>query len=215
MKLNSKLFDNIRIKTRGGEKPKVEAPQCDWEGCEKPGTHRAPKSHRAGGEFHNFCLEHVRHYNKSFNYFAEGEDGEGKAKAKKSAEYSTDNGERPTWGMGANAHGRGNPKPRAKAARDFTARRLNDPHNLFARVARNQGRNPIKAREKRIVEADKRALEVLGLEGRKTSDEIKAAYKALVKMYHPDANGGDRSSEDRLHAIITAYTHLKQKGFVV
>jgi len=210
MKLNSKLFDNIRIKARG-DKPVVEAPKCDWDDCEKPGTHRAPKSHRAGGEFHNFCLEHVRQYNKSFNYFAEGEEG----KAKKSAAYSTDNGERPTWGMGANAHGRGNPKPRANAARDSAARRINDPHNLFARLARNQGRNPIKEREKRIVEADKRALEVLGLEGRKTSDEIKASYKALVKMYHPDANGGDRSSEDRLHAIITAYTHLKQKGFVV
>jgi DnaJ-class molecular chaperone len=36
-----------------------------------------------------------------------------------------------------------------------------------------------------------------------------------VKIHHPDANGGDKSSEERLRSIIAAYTHLKQKGFVV
>lgn len=211
MKLNSKLFDNIRIKSRRGEKPKVEVPQCDWDGCEEPGTHRAPKSHRANGEFHNFCLAHVREYNKSFNYFAEMKEDEIASTMRRAAQT----GERPTWGMGANAHGRGNPKPKQKRTRDFSGKNFSDPHNLFARLARNQGRaNPTAAREKRILEPDRRALETLGLEGRHGAPEIKAAYKALVKKHHPDANGGDRSSEDRLRAIIAAYTHLKQKGFV-
>ena len=42
---------------------------------------------------------------------------------------------------------------------------------------------------------------------------IKARYKALVKQLHPDANGGDRSSEDRLRQIIQAYHYLKAAGF--
>lgn len=209
MKLNSKLFDSIRIKRRGTQE-KPQGPKCDWEGCDRPGTHKAPKSHRADGEFHNFCLEHVRHYNKSFNYFAEMKEDEIGDMLRRAAQT----GERPTWGMGANAHGRGNPKPRAARPRDFSTRRMADPHNLFARVARNQGRRPMTEREKRILEADRRALETLGLEGRPPTADIKAAYKALVKKHHPDANGGDRSSEDRLRAIITAYNHLKQKGFV-
>lgn len=211
MKPNSKLFDNIRVKPRrGGETKRPEEPACDWEGCDKPAPYKAPKGPRANGEFHHFCLEHVREYNKSFNYFADMEQDELGATMRRTA----DTGERPTWGMGANAHGRGNPKPRQHRARDFSARRLNDPHNFFARVARNQGRNPIKERERRILEADRRALETLGLEGQQTSADIKAAYKGLVKKHHPDANGGDRSSEDRLRAIIAAYNHLKQKGFV-
>ncbi len=45
-------------------------------------------------------------------------------------------------------------------------------------------------------------------------DEIKKAYKDLVKKHHPDINGGDKSSEERLRNIVTAYNHLKSKGFV-
>ena len=45
------------------------------------------------------------------------------------------------------------------------------------------------------------------------ADDIKAAYKALVKKHHPDANGGDRGSEERFRAVIQAYQLLKQAGF--
>ena len=38
---------------------------------------------------------------------------------------------------------------------------------------------------------------------------IKAQYKVLVKRFHPDANGGDRSTEDKLREIIQAYNHLR------
>lgn len=203
--MNSKLFDNIRIKSRGPKKEKPQGPPCEWEDCDKPGTHKAPKSQKNDGQFHNFCLEHVRHYNKSFNYFADTEDDEMNATMRHAART----GERPTWGMGTNAHGRGNPKPRSASTN-----RSADPNNFFARVARNQGRRPMTPREKKLLQADRRALEALGLEGHKTSEEIKAAYKDLVKKHHPDANGGDRSSEDRLRSIITAYNHLKQKGFI-
>ncbi len=48
----------------------------------------------------------------------------------------------------------------------------------------------------------------------RVEDEIKARYKELVKLNHPDANGGDRSSEDRLREIIQAYNVLKKAGFL-
>ncbi len=38
---------------------------------------------------------------------------------------------------------------------------------------------------------------------------VKARYKQLVKQVHPDANGGDRSYEDRLREVINAYNTLK------
>ncbi len=210
MSSDSKIFDSIRVKSRRREPRQPDIPVCDWEGCDRPAPYKAPKANRANGEFHHFCLEHVRHYNQTFNYFADLDSDKIDDILKRAAQT----GERPTWGTSSNPQGKGNPRPRQKAGPDFTRRRFSDPHNLFARVARNQGRNPIKERERRYIEADKRALETLGLDGSPNKDQIKAAYKTLVKKHHPDANGGDRGSEDRLRAIIAAYTHLKQKGFV-
>ena len=71
MKLDSKYFDRIRIRSRHPEpEPEAKVPGCGWEGCDQPGLYRAPKGARAIGEYHHFCLEHVRHYNQVFNFFA-------------------------------------------------------------------------------------------------------------------------------------------------
>lgn len=212
MSSESKIFDSIRIKSRRREPNKQpDVPTCEWEGCDKPGIHKAPKPNRAEGMQH-FCLQHVREYNQKYNFF-EGVDDDEAGDAMRRAART---GERPTWGMGSNAHGRGNPKPRqGKATGGMSSNRVHDPLNIFKRAARQQGRTrPMTPKELKLLEADKRALETLGLEGRPTTDEIKQAYKALVKKHHPDANGGDRGSEDRLRAIIAAYNHLKQKGFI-
>jgi len=184
---------------------------CEWEGCNKPGDKRAPKGKKAQGEFFNFCLAHVRQYNKSFNYFA-GMDDKDVAEEIRTTQTT---GGRPTWTQGTNGAAKGAkpvgdtpPKPRGQPDKRFA-----DPLNLFARVARNRGRKPMTERELRLVEADRRAFEVLGFATRVHGDDLKKAYKELVKRHHPDANGGDRASEDRLRAIITAYNHLKSKGF--
>ena len=58
-----------------------------------------------------------------------------------------------------------------------------------------------------------RSLSTLGLDRNATGAEVKARYKLLVKRHHPDANGGDRSLEDRLREIIQAYSYLKSVGF--
>jgi len=46
-----------------------------------------------------------------------------------------------------------------------------------------------------------------------THMDIKSRYKELVKKHHPDANGGDRGSEDRFREVVQAYQLLKQAGF--
>jgi hypothetical protein len=209
MKLESKLFDAIRIRPRRAAEPEVEAPPCAWEGCDQPGLYKAPKGHKAEGEYHNFCLEHVRHYNTAFNFFAGMEADDIEAHVNRSNQ--TDG--RPTWGMGTKPGANARPnRPQSRAHARGT--RFHDPFHVFARYARAQARGPRQEQRRNLLEPDRRALETLGLEGQASSDEIKRAYKALVKLHHPDANGGDRSSEDRLRAIITAYTHLRKAGFV-
>jgi DnaJ-domain-containing protein 1 len=213
MKLNSKYFDRIRIRSRHPEdEPRPEVKMCEWEGCDQPGEYRAPKGNRAVGEYHNFCLEHVRHYNQVFNFFAGMKPDEMDAHLRR--EQDTDG--RPSWGFGAKATAQtaGPRMPRGAARAGSAQRPIHDPFGVFARYARHQKRAPAEERVKPLHELDRRSFETLGFSGYAKSDDIKKAYKALVKIHHPDANGGDKSSEDRLRAIISAYSHLKAKGFV-
>ena len=104
----------------------------------------------------------------------------------------------------------------AKAAREALrpGDRFGDPFGVFARYRHRQSQKPAAERVKPLHEQDRRALETLGLIGQAKSDDIKRAYKTLVKIHHPDANGGDKASEERLRTIIAAYSHLKKTGFV-
>lgn len=213
MKLESKLFDAIRIKPRREEKVREDVPPCAWEGCDQAGAYKAPKGHRSEGQYHHFCLEHVRHYNTAFNFFAGMKPDEMETYAHQSASTAG----RPTWKAGSNPNARQGPNRswhNAGERRTAEARRFNDPLGIFARYARSQKRDPAKERVRPLLEQDRRALETLGFIAYAKGEEIKKAYKALVKIHHPDANGGDKSSEDRLRAIIAAYSHLKAKGFV-
>ncbi|WP_449394279.1 J domain-containing protein [Devosia riboflavina] len=89
-----------------------------------------------------------------------------------------------------------------------------DPFGVFAKYRHRQAQRPAAERVKPLNENDRRAFESLGFSGHAKSDDIKAAYKNLVKVHHPDVNGGDRSSEEKLRTIIAAYSHLKKMGFV-
>jgi curved DNA-binding protein len=53
--------------------------------------------------------------------------------------------------------------------------------------------------------------ETLGVSKTATDAEIKKAYFALAKKYHPDHNQGDKSAEEKFKAINEAYEVLKDK----
>lgn len=200
----SKYFEKIRIRPQPGAEAKADArqPICQWDGCNEPGTHRAPVGRLREGEYFRFCFDHVREYNKGFNYFSGLPDTE-------IARYQKEalTGHRPTWTMGT--------RPSAKAAPDFAQiragragyySRIGDPYNLFS------GSNAHTPRERKAKPLEAKALETLGLATNATGAEIKARYKQLVKQHHPDANGGDRGSEDRFRDVLQAYRVLKQAG---
>ena len=215
MKLDSKLFDGIRIRSRQEEKSEPpKGPVCEWEGCAEPGAYKAPKPARAAKgarapEYHHFCLDHVRHYNTAFNFFAGMKPEE--------MEAAVGTGARADAAAAASATPRSEysgPRMPRGGPRD-PEKRVSDPLHIFARYARAKARGPApQARPRPANEQDRRAFEALGMTTVMTSDEIKKAYKTLVKMHHPDANGGDKASEDRLRSIIAAYSHLKLRGFV-
>jgi hypothetical protein len=197
MKLDSKYFDKIRVTKKGAKPEPVADKLCEWEGCDKPAKHKAPKGRGFDGQFWNYCTAHVQEYNKSYNYFAGMTDGDVSA-----AQKSAQTGDRPTWKLGERAHAAAGPK--RGAARD-----LNDPLAIFGKDAKpaqtKLGRN--------LRKNELAALVTLGLDENAKPEDAKTKYKMLVKRLHPDANQGSRANEETLKAVIQAYDTLRASGF--
>ncbi len=203
MKAYPKYFEKIRIRPEKDAELKSRAPVCQWDGCKEPGTHRAPVGRMKEGEYFRFCFDHVREYNKGFNYFSGVSDSE---IARFQKEALT--GHRPTWKMGTSGSTRSAPDfAQQRSGRAGYHNRMRDPFNLF-----NEGRDRGAPRERKAKPLEAKALETLGLDVKATGKDIKARYKELVKRHHPDANGGDRGSEDRFRDVLQAYRVLKQAG---
>src|SRR6476660_5206714 len=200
MKFDSPIYDRIRVKPDMDRRVRAQCPVCEWTGCANAATHRAPKGRGKEHEYWRFCLEHVREYNGSYNYFA-GMSDDAVARYQKDAVT----GHRPTWKMGFNGN-----------VDDFAARASHDPFDVLRELGGGRGRAYAEkpAQEARQVRnAERKAFDTLGLEVDAEASEIKARFKELVKRHHPDANGGDRSTEDRLVAVIQAYNYLKSAKF--
>jgi hypothetical protein len=196
MNLNSRIFDRIRVKREPKQAVRQEQPRCEFPGCSEPGGHRAPMGRLREGQYFSFCLDHVREYNATYNYF-NGMSPEDVALYQREALV----GHRPTWSMGSNRS--------AKGFREDG----DDPAGAadFIGMAGPGARRAPKAEpaKPRHGVAALRALDELGLDDSADAEAIKARYKDLVKRLHPDANSGDRSNEDKLREIIRAYKYLK------
>ena len=197
MKFDSPLFDKIRVKPDKDRRPKTGGPACQWHGCKEKATHRAPKGRGKENEHWRFCLDHVREYNANYNFFAGMSDAAVMAYQKDAL-----TGHRPTWKMGT---GKGDVRP------DFSAfGTRNDPFSLFGEGIKAE--QQAKAETRTIRNAERKALDALGLEVGASRHQVKMRFKELVKQFHPDVNGGDRSTEDRLVEVIQAHNYLKSVG---
>jgi curved DNA-binding protein CbpA len=158
----------------------------------------------AEGQFFLFCFEHVKEYNKGYNYFSGLSDGE-------IARYQKEaiTGHRPTWTVGVNKAARNSPLH--SDIRSGAHTKMRDP---FGFVAEGRGNGPrFEPQTRKLKSLEAKAFDTMGLGANATAKDIKTRYKELVKRHHPDANGGDRGSEDRFREVIQAYQLLKQNGF--
>jgi len=154
-----------------------------------PGEYRAPKSRSRLGEYHWFCLEHVRAYNATWDYYKGMSPGEIEAQLRQDTSW-----QRPTWPLG---------RLGGAYLDDET---LRDPLHVLA-AGRKRGRRKRPGEE--VPSELREPLSTLGLKWPTTLQQVKARYKALAKRHHPDANGGDRAAEERLKSINLAYAALR------
>lgn len=180
---------------------------CEHPTCREPGEFRAPGYRPNGfdgpGEWRWFCLDHVREFNSGYDWF------EGMSAEEILAAQSPASGwrtESPSFS--ARAHVDGLPR-----WADF-----DDP--LDAISARASG---IKSRARREAEMamdgrfskdEAQALEVMGLGSDTDRRRLRRRYSELVRRYHPDRNGGDRSYETRLNRVVDAYQLLRKSAAI-
>ncbi len=180
MKFDSPLFDGIRVKPEKDRSAKKAGPTCEWAGCEAEAKHRAPKGRGRDKDYWHFCVKHVREYNQNYNFFAGMNDDAVLAYQKDAL-----TGHRPTWKMGTGKRGKDD------------MRSAVDALNMFHEMNGKPGSRPDPDHkpEKRIIRnAERKALETLGLEAGVAKVVVKTRFKELVKRHHPDANNGDASS---------------------
>lgn len=175
---------------------------CDHPGCTAGGDFRAPKSRLDLHSYYWFCLDHVRAYNSAWNYYAGMSDTEIEAEIRHDTVW-----QRPSWRLG-DRHGPG------------YAERIRDHFGVFSQAAgnardrgRSAGERGTDAAARRALSVREQALAVFEIEPPFTMVRLKARYKALVKLHHPDAHGGDKAAEEKLKIINQAYATLKASYF--
>jgi hypothetical protein len=173
---------------------------CEWPGCKRVGEYRAPKSRERLRTFFFFCIEHVRDYNRAWDFFSGMNQDEIEAYLREDVTWH-----RPTWKIGSpgDQHGDG--------------WRWQDPFEVLmsgpdtgGAGAKAEWDRPTSRLGKR-----ERMLKVMELEHDATPEELKARYKELAKRHHPDVNGGDRDAEERLKLINEAYNYLRDSDRLV
>ncbi|GEB37482.1 molecular chaperone DnaJ [Gluconacetobacter liquefaciens] len=170
--------------------PDAPARCCDMAGCDESAGYRAPKSRDALNEYFWFCLPHVREYNARWDFYKGMSPGQIEAHIRDDVSWN-----RPSWRLGQRA-GRLGPD-------DFI-----DPMDLMDGARRPGPRTGAPARPD-MPEALRQPLDMMGLDWPLSMDELKMRYKDLARRHHPDANGGDRQSEELLKSINVAYTTLR------
>ncbi len=187
------------------EPPPVTRP-CDHPGCTEGGVHRAPKS-RALNEYWWFCLDHVREYNKSWNFYAGMTPEEIERQARADTVWN-----RPTWRLGA---WHADKRLRERVWQTFGPGGgpggADDPFDLRRRRGAEDRAGEARQNRRRGDPEFEWACDTLGLSEPFDLAQLKVTYKALVKRHHPDANGGSREAEEKLKTVNHAYAVLRAR----
>lgn len=191
---------DYKPRTRFHGRVERDAP-CEHVGCRETGEFRAPLApggFDGPGAWRWLCLDHVREFNARYNFFTGMSADEIAAQQRPYAGW-----ERETRAF-ASLGGDGPPR-----WADFR-----DP--LDAIQGRFGRERPLERKDGKMLSGEnRRDLKTLGLDVDADRRALRTRYSELVRRYHPDRNGGDRSHEKALGEVIDAYDRLKRSAALV
>ena len=162
---------------------------CEWENCKESGKFKAPQEKDNSKNYKWLCKEHIKLFNKNWNYF------EGMSQDEIEDFLKSDL----TWHR---------PTQKFASSDNFFNilwnNALSDKFNFFKQEKMTNGFTVRKLSEK-----DKDAFRIMELELNADWSIVQKKFKTLVKKFHPDRNAGNKRFEDKLKKITLAYSHLK------
>ncbi len=179
----------------------TSARQCEHDGCQEAGKFRAPKSPDNLEDFFWFCKDHIREYNKKWNFFENHSPEELEEHVNSDRVWGRDTKPfKEAISRGTDGHPEGNA---------FKRFGFDDPYEVLGENATINPATGARAQQRRLPATERKALEILGAEDSMTKAEIRKAYKSMVKAMHPDLNGGRRDDEERLAEVVWAWDQIK------
>ena len=162
---------------------------CEWENCEEIAHYKAPIE-KDNSKNHRFlCEEHIKLFNKNWDYFDGMNQNEIENFLKSDITWH-----RPTQKFGSSDN----------FFNILWNNALNDKFNFFKKE-----KNAHHLNRKKLSEKDIDAFRIMGLDLNASWPIIQKKFKTLVKKFHPDKNSGNKEFEDKLKRITLAYSHLK------
>tara|TARA_B100001027_G_scaffold35733_1_gene22073 strand:+ start:137 stop:724 length:588 start_codon:yes stop_codon:yes gene_type:complete len=172
---------------------KTHFKKCDKNGCKQKGEYRAPKSRLMLNQYYFFCLEHIKEYNKSWDFYKGLSVSQIETSVREDTIWN-----RPSWPL------KGNPYKVIEQINEF----FNDefiPNEEKNKYFQN------KILDENLTSEESKALSTLKLNLPITLEKIKKNYKKLVKIFHPDVNGNNKKAEEKFKEINQSYKTLLQK----
>jgi hypothetical protein len=162
---------------------------CDWKNCKEIGAYKAPLEKDNSKKFKLLCLEHIKIFNKNWNYFENMNDEEIEFFIKSDL----------TWHKSTKSFGSSD-----NFFNILWNNALDDKTNIFKDSSFRE------FKKKKLTQTDRDALQIMELNDGVKWEEIHKKFKSLVKKYHPDKNQGNKKFEDKLKKITLAYSQLKK-----
>ena len=162
---------------------------CEWDNCNESGEFKAPLEKDNSKNYRWLCENHIKLFNKNWNYFEGMSQNEIEVFLKSDLTWH-----RPTQKFGSSDN----------FFNILWNNALNDKFNFFKHEKNTHSLN-----EKKLSEKDKDAFRIMELEFDVDWSIIQKRFKTLVKKFHPDRNSGNKQFEDKLKKITLAYSHLK------
>jgi hypothetical protein len=174
---------------------KTHYKKCDSPKCNEKGEYRAPKSRVMLNKYFYFCLDHIKEYNKSWDFY-KGMSVEQIENSMRSDTFW----DRPSWPLKnsfKNIFDEFN-----EYVEDFVK---NDDDKINDTFFKN------KLLDESLSLEEAKALKELDLKMPISLEKIKKNYKKLVKIFHPDVNGNNKDAEEKFKQINESYKLLLKK----